>query len=67
MLKPARIGVEILRARFSAVARSDIERAMASLVAPNRDESNAVDARQELDLKVSGRTNTMPTHGRSST
>ena len=42
----------ILRAKFSAVTKDDILRAMSSLVAPNRCEANAVAARQELDLKV---------------
>lgn len=42
----------ILRAKFSAVTKSDVMRAMENLVAPNRCEANAVAARQELDLKV---------------
>ena len=45
-------GQQIFRARFSAIAKSDIENAMRSLTSPNENESLAVDARQELDLKV---------------
>ncbi|KDD75366.1 DNA topoisomerase, partial [Helicosporidium sp. ATCC 50920] len=46
----ARMGVR--RARFSALVRSDILRALAGLVAPNAHEAAAVDARQEIDLRV---------------
>ena len=40
------------RAKFSAVTKRSIEDAMRSLGKPNRDEALAVDARQELDLKI---------------
>ncbi|KNC46096.1 DNA topoisomerase [Thecamonas trahens ATCC 50062] len=42
----------VFRARFSAVTRSEVARAMSSLVEPNPDEAAAVDARQELDLRI---------------
>lgn len=43
---------QILRAKFSAVTKQDIDRAMKNLGPPNKNEALAVDARQELDLKV---------------
>jgi DNA topoisomerase-3 len=36
---------KILRAKFSAIAESDIKRAMQNFVAPNQNEARAVDAR----------------------
>lgn len=42
----------VFRARFSAITAPEIKAAMSNLVAPNEAEALAVDARQELDLKV---------------
>ncbi|OII77998.1 DNA topoisomerase family protein [Cryptosporidium andersoni] len=44
--------LKILRARFSALTKSDIEGAMNNLVTPNRAMSDAVEARQEIDLRI---------------
>lgn len=42
----------VWRARFSAISAPEIKSAMEALVSPNKAEAEAVDARQELDLKV---------------
>jgi DNA topoisomerase-3 len=45
-------GQQVFRAKFSSISAPDIERAMNTLVSPNKNESDAVEARQELDLKI---------------
>ena len=51
-MAPPTLDKRILRARFSAVTAKDIAKAMSTLVQPNEHESLAVEARQELDLKI---------------
>ncbi|KAK2195965.1 bifunctional TOPRIM domain/DNA topoisomerase [Babesia duncani] len=50
--KRANPRIRISRAIFSAVTKSDIERACANLGKPNRNFAMAVEARQELDLRI---------------
>lgn len=45
-------GKEVKRARFSAISRQEIENALRNLVNINTHESDAVDARIELDLRI---------------
>ena len=42
----------VKRARFSALILRDLQRAVNNLVPPNEDDSKAVDARQEIDLRI---------------
>lgn len=42
----------VFRAKFSSITGVDIRKAMKSLSIPNQHESMAVDARQELDLRM---------------
>lgn len=42
----------VWRARFSALILRDLQRAVNNLVQPNEDDSKAVDARQEIDLRI---------------
>jgi len=42
----------VYRAKFSAISKPSVENAMKNLTKPNKNESDAVDARQELDLKM---------------
>ena len=42
----------VKRARFSALVRTQLENAFARLVEPDEAASKAVDARQEIDLRI---------------
>jgi DNA topoisomerase III len=44
--------IHILRARFSALIAVDLYRAMSNLQPPNANDAMAVDARQEIDLRI---------------
>ena len=52
VMRPASGEQRVWRARFSAVSAVSIAAAMEDLREPNEHEASAVDARQELDLKV---------------
>eukprot|EP00923_Selenidium_pygospionis_P017904 GHVN01031451.1.p1 GENE.GHVN01031451.1~~GHVN01031451.1.p1 ORF type:complete len:704 (+),score=72.99 GHVN01031451.1:281-2392(+) len=45
-------GLRVLRATFSALTREDINRAMNSLAPPKRSLADAVETRQEIDLRI---------------
>lgn len=45
-------GVKVKRARFSAVTSTDVWNAFRNLVEPNKYESDAVNYRQEVDLRL---------------
>jgi DNA topoisomerase-3 len=42
----------VKRARFSALILRDLQRAVNNLVEPNEMDARAVDARQEIDLRI---------------
>lgn len=50
--RAANPGLVVKRARFSALVHGDLSRAVQNLVAPDAAASAAVDARQEIDLRI---------------
>lgn len=44
--------IQVLRAKFSEITNASINRAIANLTQPDRRMSDAVQARQELDLRI---------------
>ncbi|CBZ54216.1 putative DNA topoisomerase III alpha [Neospora caninum Liverpool] len=44
--------LKVFRAVFSALTKADLERACRSLQAPDRNQSDAVDTRSEIDLRI---------------
>lgn len=52
MIRKVVPGVAIKRARFSAVTQTDVWNAFRNLVEPNKYESDAVNYRQEVDLRL---------------
>lgn len=48
----AKPGIGVKRARFSALVHNDLVRALNHLVPPNENDAKAVDARQEIDLRI---------------
>ena len=47
-----RPGIKVHRAHFSALTKQDIERAANNLTPPNKNLSDAVQVRQEIDLRI---------------
>lgn len=45
-------GIQVYRARFSEITAASVMRALNTLERPNKNISNAVDVRQELDLRI---------------
>ncbi|XP_012551245.2 DNA topoisomerase 3-alpha isoform X1 [Bombyx mori] len=50
--KAARTNLKIYRAKFSEITLVSVNRALQNLEEPNKNTSNAVDVRQELDLRI---------------
>ena len=44
--------LDVWRARFSALIPRDLHTAITNLIPPNQHDANAVDARQEIDLRI---------------
>lgn len=51
-VKKVNRNVDVLRAHFSAVTTADIKKAMETLTPPDQRLSDAVEARQEIDLRI---------------
>ena len=45
-------GLDVYRAHFSTLTREDLERAAMNLVRPNKNLADAVNVRQEVDLRI---------------
>jgi DNA topoisomerase-3 len=52
LVKKVSPNVVIKRAHFSAVMRSEVDSAMIHLTAPDKNAADAVNARQEIDLRI---------------
>ena len=52
MCKHVNPRLDVRRARFSALIPRDLHTAMNNLILPNQHDANAVDARQEIDLRI---------------
>ncbi|CAB3368498.1 Hypothetical predicted protein [Cloeon dipterum] len=50
--KAAKPGIRVLRAKFSQITSQAIHRALNNLVQPNKNVSDAVEVRSELDLRI---------------
>lgn len=52
MCNEVKSNLQIHRAKFSEITASSVNRALQNLEAPNKNISDAVDVRQELDLRI---------------
>lgn len=50
--KQSNRSLSVLRARFSAVTRQDINHAFQNLIEPNKNLADSIEARQEIDLRI---------------
>lgn len=50
--KEVRPGIQVFRAKFSEITYQSVARALQNLGQPNKNISDAVDVRQELDLRI---------------
>lgn len=50
--KDVKPNIDVLRAKFSEITRQSVHRAVANLIPPDKNVSDAVDVRQELDLRI---------------